>query len=401
MDIQSSTSADLLFSAISDSKANTTATLSNATLSKGIDLYQNGDYKGAISAFKSVIGLELNQNTDNAMNAYNYAGMAYLRLNQPDDAIKTYKAAIQVSPTDDSLHLALGNIYFDQKNYTDAEKEYKAAANLNSQSTTNWYSLGQVYLATNRYKEAEDAFTKVKQLSPGDYSGYYGLGQAAYKRGEYSNAIGLFQKVIGLKHDFTAAYLDIGYAYADMGDLDKATQQLKTLNNTKDIDSADLLSSYIYKVSPPKILAAYTTGGFNVGLGPGTKLSDLDSSLSSPGASESFTMDFIFSKNMDPASVQNPYNWQINRATFGTPGGAYNWGLPVSSSEIPVALNPVSVVYKSDSLTAEVTFQLNQNATTDGTIDPSHIIFKFAGKDVYGNAMSSAADEYGGFSKIV
>jgi tetratricopeptide (TPR) repeat protein len=398
MEIGSSEAANALFSAIND-RSSTIATLSNAALSRGIDLYQNGDYEGSVSEFKRVIGLE--QNSDNAMKAYNYAGMAYLQLDRPDDAIKTYKTAIRVSPTDDSLHLALGNIYFDQNNYTDAEKEYQAAVKLNSQSTTNWYSLGQAYLVTNKYNEAEDAFTKVKQISPRDYSGYYGLGQVSYKRGEYSDAIQQFRKVLEMKHNFTAAYVDLGYAYADMGDLDKARQQLKNLNNADDTDSANLLSSYIYKVSSPEILAAYTTGGFNVALGPGTKLSDLDSSLSSPGASESFTMDFIFSKNMDSASVQNPYNWQINRAAFGTPGGAYDWGLPVSSSDVPVALNPVSVVYKSDSLTAEVTFQINQNATADGTIDPSHIIFKFAGKDVYGNAMSSAADEYGGFSKIV
>jgi tetratricopeptide (TPR) repeat protein len=397
MEIDSSR-INALFSAISD-RSSTTATLVNAALSRGIDLYQNGDYEGSISEFKRVIGLDYS--SDNAIKAYNYTGMAYLRLDRPDDAIKTYQAAIRVSPTDDSLHLALGNIYFDQKNYTTAEKEYKAAVKLNSQSKTNWYSLGQAYLSTNQYDEAEDAFTNLKRISSQDYSGDYGLGQVYYKRGEYSDAIQQFKKVLEMKHDFTAAYVDLGYAYADTGDLEQAKQQVKNLSNADDTYSADLLSSYIYKVSPPKILAAYTAGGFNVALGPGTKLSNLDSSLSDPGALKSFTLNFIFSKDMDSASVQNPLNWQINRAGFGTPGGAYNWGLPGSSSEVSVALNPVSVRYTPDSLTAEITFQLRQNATADGTIDPSHILFKFIGQDTYGYSMNSTADEYGGFSKIV
>ena len=399
MDIQSSANAaDALFSAIND-RSNTTATLVNAALSRGIDLYQNGDYEGSITEFKRAIGMD--PISDNAIKAYNFTGMAYLQLDRPDDAIKTYKTAMRVSPTDDTLHVALGNIYFDQNNYTDAEKEYKAAVNLNSQSATNWYSLGQAYLSTNKYDEAEDAFTKVTRISSQDYSGYYGLGQVSYKQGEYGDAIQQFLKVAEMKPDFTAVHVDLGYAYADTGDLDQANQQVKTLNNSNDTGSANLVSSYIYKVSSPKILAAYTAGGFNVKLGPGTQLSALDSSLSGAGASEYFTMDFIFSKSMDPTSVRNPYNWQINRATFGTSGGAYNWGLPVSSSEIPVAPYPVSVAYNPDSLTAEVTFQLSQNASADGTIDPSHIIFKFSGQDVYGNSMNSAADEYGGFSKVV
>jgi len=401
MDIQYSTSADALFSAISDSRANTTATLSNAALSRGIDLYQNGDYEGAVVAFKSVIGLEMNQGTDNAVNAYNYAGMAYIQLGQPDNAIKTYKAALQIDPLDDAMHIALGNVFYDQNDYANAEKEYKAAINLNSQSATNWYSLGQAYLAGNKYDEAQNAFAKVTQVSSQDYSGYYGLGQVAYKRGDNNDAIKLFNQVLGMKRDFNAAYVDLGYAYADSGDIDQARQQLKNLNYSGDTDSANLLSSYIQKVSPPEIMAAYTTGGFNVGLGPGTNLSDLDPSLSSPDSSAYFTMNFIFSKDMDATSVQNPYNWQISKAAYGTPGGAYNWGLPASSSDSFIALTPVSVVYKSDYLTAELTFQLTQNDNADGTIDPSHIIFKFNGKDAYGNAISPTADEYGGFSKIV
>ncbi|NTU50443.1 MAG: hypothetical protein HGA87_06160, partial [Desulfobulbaceae bacterium] len=48
-----------------------------------------------------------------------------------------------------------------------------------------------------------------------------------------------------------------------------------------------------------------------------------------------------------------------------------------------------------------VTFSITQNSTGDGTIDLSHIVFKFKGVDVDGNSMDTYRDEYSGFSKIV
>jgi len=62
---------------------------------------------------------------------------------------------------------------------------------------------------------------------------------------------------------------------------------------------------------------------------------------------------------------------------------------------------PVSVTYRPDMATATVTFAITQNSSGTGTIDLSHILFKFKGVDVNGNAMDAARDEYSGFSKVV
>ncbi len=61
----------------------------------------------------------------------------------------------------------------------------------------------------------------------------------------------------------------------------------------------------------------------------------------------------------------------------------------------------MSVVYDPSSLTAKVTFSITQNATGNGTIDLSHLVFTFKGTDEYGNVMDTAADEYNRISKIV
>jgi len=191
--------------------------------------------------------------------------------------------------------------------------------------------------------------------------------------------------------------VDLGSAYADQGELDKANEQLEILYE-KDAKLYVILYNYIDKATKPKFLAATSDNGFISGLGPGTPLTYLSSALADPNASKTFHMTFIFSKEMDASSVMNPVNWRISKATSNPPSGAYNWGVPRSTSDAKVSSLPSNIIYLEDSLTATISFTVRQNETADAAIDPSHIVFKFSGMDAYGNAMDLSADEYSGFS---
>ena len=82
------------------------------------------------------------------------------------------------------------------------------------------------------------------------------------------------------------------------------------------------------------------------------------------------------------------------------PEGAYNWGMPASATDVVVPSLPASVVYHPETFSADVTFKITQNSEGNGTIDPSHILFRFYGIDAYGKAMDLTADEYSGISEI-
>jgi hypothetical protein len=120
-----------------------------------------------------------------------------------------------------------------------------------------------------------------------------------------------------------------------------------------------------------------------------------------PGASKTFTMQIMFDKAMDRDSIENPANWQISRATGHGPGQAYNFGLPVSANEARISSIPSAVTWDADNQTATVYFTLTQNAAANATIDPSHIEFKFSGKDIYGLKMNPKFDQFTGFSGVV
>jgi tetratricopeptide (TPR) repeat protein len=397
LDQISANNANNLFSATTTSQSQLD-TIANSSLSRGIDAYTSGNLAQAVTDFKRAIGLS--PYSDNSLKAFQMMADAYQRLGKPDEAIKAYQQAARLFPQSDIPHTKLGDIYYGQKNYKAAEGEYTMAVRLNPTLSSNVYSLGQAYLAEGNYSAAETQFKKVTQLSPNDPSGYYALGQDYHKMGRYDDAATQLNKAVQINGKFADAHLELGKTYADLKQTDKANEQADILSRIDQTQSTQL-QDYIFKISAPKLVAAFNTSGFNASLGPGTALSTMDSSLSSPDSSHMYTMNFIFNKDMDPQSVQNISNWLISKSSGSETGGASNWGLAVQPTETNISPLPISVIYNPDTLTASVSFKITQNAAGDGTLDPSHIMFKFSGIDTYKNSMDLSADQYSGISQIV
>jgi tetratricopeptide (TPR) repeat protein len=369
--------------------------LANGALTKGIDLYMSGNYKEAVQEFQRSMGLAPASN--NSIQAANYMASAYLKLDDTEKAIKAYKTSLKLNPFAEETHSKLGNLYFSLERYEEAEKEYKEVVKLNSNSVNN-YALGQVYLATERYDEAENVFNKVRRLSPEKTDGYFGLGLTHSGQERYEEAIGQFEEALKRDSSLYEAHAEIGYAYADMGQMDMAQTKLDFLNQAQS-DLADTLDRYIYKVDPPKIMFASSFDStFHYQMPFKTPVSALDSYLANADAAKKFTMVFQFDKAMDRESVENLVNWKIGRSTSSQPGQIYNYGLAIPDTEIQVNPLPINVYYDSESFKATVTFTIQQNSTADGTIDPSHIEFKFSGEDAFGNKMDPDFDQYMGFS---
>ncbi|MDY6792394.1 MAG: tetratricopeptide repeat protein [Thermodesulfobacteriota bacterium] len=395
MDSINSTSSAKLFSATIQNSTNLES-LSNSALSNGIDLYIQKDYKGAIKEFQRSIGLALNSSY--STEATEYMANAYLKLDDAENAIKTYQRTISLNTTNDDLHIKLGNLFYAQERYQEAQSEYEKAVQLNPTAESH-YSLGQAYLETGRYMDAHTQFGKAHRLAPESPNGKYGIGLAYSKQERYEDAIRMFKDAIGKKKDFYDAYAEMGYAYADLGQMDEA-QKIVDFLDSEDSGLADILSGYMYKVDPPKFSFVDPTSTFLRTMPRNTLLSTLDDYLANANASKTFTMIFQFDKEMDRESVENRLNWTIKRSTGSGPGEAYNFGFTVPDTEVTISLFPDNVYYDAKSFSATVRFTIEQNENADGTIDPSHIEFSFTGKDKYGLTMDSDFDQVTGFSGI-
>lgn len=393
----SSEAIDYLFaSTTANSQANLDA-LAGTILGQGIDLFQAEKYDQAINAFKRSAALSPFSN--NSAKSYDYIGQAYLKQEKTDEAIKTYKEASKIYPQRADFHVALGDIYLKGDMKEEALSEFETAVKLDPDNAESRYSLGQSYLTAGDLDKARGQFAAVVKLSPVSAVGYYGLGQIARAEGDLEDAVSRLSQAIRVNKDFELAYLELGYAYADQGEFQKANDQLSFLGSKSSAKTTNL-ENYITQATQPKIIATVSLNGFNTSMGPKTKVSALNSTLTEANKSKLFSMNIAFSKDMDEASVINPYNWKISRATIRDNGGVYNYGLTPSTKEALILPKPAYVTFNTDTNTATVYFKVSQNATADATIDPRHIVFKFAGEDAYGKAMDTAADEVSGFSGI-
>jgi Flp pilus assembly protein TadD len=363
----------------------------NSALSNGITLYSQKKYAQAAKAFKQA----------SAMNpalaqAYTYLGYADIQLGKKQDAVNAFKLSLKVDKTQDQVYSDLANLYIDLKKPADAETTLKSAIKQNNQNTLAYYTLGQLMAQREDFTDAETQFRKVIKLEPKDGNGYYALGMALNGQGRSKEAISALNTATSLKKDFVPALSELGKAYAALGDTYNAQLQVDRLNKigtSPAILAVQDLKDTLFK---PGITSINPSGSSLPTIFGTVPLLSLDPlTLVTPGASKDFTIKIDFNTDMDAASVTNIANWSITKASGGK-AGIYSNGL-YSAKDISVPAIPKSVTYDPVNNEARLVLTLRQNAAGNGTIDLSHLVFKFNGKDQSGKTMDPDADQIDGF----
>jgi len=394
-----SVSSDNLFIFAADQTAQK-ENIALRALNTGLEQFSAKRYDLAITSFKRTISMA--PLADSALNAYDYMARAYLTQGDTQAAIDAYTQALKIAPNRDDLHVQLGKIYTREGRSDEARAQYELAVKYNP-SNSNRYALGQGYLGAGQYDDAIQQFEQVRQQDAKGPFGYFGLGQVYAKQGRHEEAIAAFQSAVGIKSDYLEAYSEMGYAYVDSGNIELANDSVATLNRLSPNDTAlaGNLSQYLFEKTRPKMTASYVSDlytPFIATQGPKTSLSAMSSYLAQAGDEHTFAMVFQFDKQMDFTSVENVFNWAIARAGGTGRADGYNYDMPLPGTEITLTPTPLAVYYDQREQTATVLFKVRQNATGNGTLDPSHINFSFNGKDVVGLAMDPSADQYSGFS---
>lgn len=395
MGVLDSVAVSGLFSVSAELSAKREGIAQNA-LRGAVDAFQKKNYDEALAKFKQAATIA--PRSAATITAYNFMSQIYQTKDDLGSAIDVTKKALEIDNKNLDTHIALGKLYILNKQPEEARAVYEKALQIDASASTRYY-LGQAYIQSGDYGNAELQFNKIKELQPDSPYGDFGLGQTYAKQGRYAEAINAFEAAISKKTDYWEAYSEMGYAYVDSGDFDKAKEIATQLSNQYKQDALSLsLIAYIAQKSPPKMDARLSTGTFLASLGPGTALSVLGDSLVYANSQKLSSIVFSFSEAMDASSVENVMNWTISRSYGTNLAENYNYGWSPPSTEVELPGTPVSVVYDKTNKTATVYFNIYQNSTGDGTIDPSHIKFSFSGVGENGVQIDSTADEFTGFS---
>lgn len=379
--------------------------IAETALAAGIDKYQTDDYEGAVADFERYIGImrpyafDAEQDT-HLGEATEYLANAFLKLEKTDNAIAAFKTGIELVPDRVETRAKLGNLYFSLERYGDAEDAYRGAYNINTEDPNVAFSLGQALLYQDRHADASALFSKVKKLDPESGNGQYGLGLVFQDQGDTDGASEQFKAATEINPEFYDAWVELGYLYADSGQMDRAQEIFEFLEDEEETALADTLNRYMYKTESPQFAFIGADSTFPRYMGARTPISAIDAYLQNANTTKQFTMVFQFTKEMSMSSVQNRTNWNISRSDKSGVGELYNFGVRVPATEVDLPPIPERVVYDSDLLQATVTFSITQNSAADGTLDPSHVLFRFNGLDSFGNAMGEDGDDFSGYSGI-
>lgn len=149
---------------------------------------------------------------------HNFIADEYLNLDDPFNALKHYKSALNFDPNDD---YALENI---MTCYTKLNKGEEAIGFLSHYldefpfSETGWFEYGQFYFNRKNYEEAIKGFDYLLAINS-QSMGVYGNKAACYEAlGQWQNAIGVYEELLELEYTKAFTYYKIGLCYKSMND---------------------------------------------------------------------------------------------------------------------------------------------------------------------------------------
>ncbi|MCG9130508.1 tetratricopeptide repeat protein [Candidatus Poribacteria bacterium] len=132
-------------------------------------------------------------------NVYANLALVYEDAEQLGQAIIQYQKALELLPTEPSLHRDLAGVYWKERRYAEAKPHYAAVIADNATDVQAIYRLGLIFLTKGDYKDAVAQFEQVIALETGHVGAYEALGIAYQKRGANSKAIEAFEKALQLE----------------------------------------------------------------------------------------------------------------------------------------------------------------------------------------------------------
>ncbi|MGA2599138.1 MAG: hypothetical protein ABSH09_19355 [Bryobacteraceae bacterium] len=140
--------------------------------------------------------------------------------------------AIQLAPTDPSVHIVYGLQLACRRMLDAATAELETALELDPASLFANFALGWLHSVNGRYDEAIAQHKLVAQLAPDFALSYLGLGWAHTGKNLYRDAIAYFTNATSLLKAKALLSGCLGYCYARSGDRDEALRQLLLLDGS-------------------------------------------------------------------------------------------------------------------------------------------------------------------------
>ena len=150
----------------------------NSAFRKGVELFQQADYQGALREFEQALRAEpANAAIENAL------GLTDSKLNRTEEANGHYEKSIRLDPKSADPHRNLGINYLDAKQYDAAGKQFQLALALDPDNPFSHYYLALSFLYAGRDEEAAGQAEPARALLSNDRDAAFRMAEACLRTG--------------------------------------------------------------------------------------------------------------------------------------------------------------------------------------------------------------------------
>jgi tetratricopeptide (TPR) repeat protein/TolB-like protein len=130
-----------------------------------------------------------------------------------EQAIESYRRAIDYSPGNDDAHRALGSVLDKLERVDEAEAAYLRAIELRPGYWAGYARIAQFYNLRNDYQKAGDYYERALTLSPDNARVLFSLGLVFTNKGQYDRGVEYLERAIRLRPYLAPPYNNLGLAY--------------------------------------------------------------------------------------------------------------------------------------------------------------------------------------------
>lgn len=116
-----------------------------------------------------------------------------------EEAVASYRLAIEAEPDDALLRNELGTALFALKRYIEAAEAFAAATERDGTYAVAWFNLGSALRKAERHAEAVRAGMRYVELLPADPDGWYGLAQSRDAAGDDRGAADAYRRFLAIE----------------------------------------------------------------------------------------------------------------------------------------------------------------------------------------------------------
>lgn len=178
------------------------------------DLYHAADSEQAMSFLSSLWVL---QTDSNSYRSHELRAEALEAAGKTDEAIAEYRKALEVKPELQTVHFAIGNIYWRLGRNDEALAELTEELKINPANPQAHYECGDVLLSENKLDEAEKHFAAALKYSPEMTEAHLAMERIAAARGDTNGAIAHLKKAAELRPASSTPHYRLWLLYRKMG----------------------------------------------------------------------------------------------------------------------------------------------------------------------------------------